>query len=233
MTDLDLETVRRKVRFFSTPEELRAWFLERHARDAEVWIGYPKKGCGRAGVTYAQAVDEALCFGWVDGQVRSLGPESYANRYTPRRPGSRWSQRNLQHIERLTREGRMHPAGQATFDRRNPRRAGYSFEERPRTLPPGLVREFRHDAAAWRYFDSQPPSYRRTSAFWEMSARQEATRRRRFTALLSASRDQRWIDLLSWGRQGGRPGPAPSAEVRPRPSPARRPRSRPRSQRST
>jgi uncharacterized protein YdeI (YjbR/CyaY-like superfamily) len=146
-------------------------------------------------------VEEALCFGWVDGIVRSLGPETYANRYTPRRKSSPWSRINLAKMAELERAGRLHPAGRAAFERRDPKAsAGYSFEERPAELSPDLLREFRTAPRAWSYFSTQPPSYRRTSVFWVMSAKQEATRRRRLGILIRASAQRTRIDLLSPGR---------------------------------
>ena len=105
------EEIRGKARFFSSPEELRRWFEKHHATEKELWIGYYKRGTGRKGVSYLEAVEEALCFGWVDGQVRSLDDRSYANRYTPRRPESRWSQVNVRKVGELRRAGRMRPAG--------------------------------------------------------------------------------------------------------------------------
>jgi hypothetical protein len=106
------------VRFFRRREQLRVWFEEHHSTAKEIWIGYYKRGVVKRGVTYAEAVEEALCFGWIDGQVRSIDESSYANRYSPRRPGSRWTQTNLQKAEELIRSGRMHPAGLEIYRQR-------------------------------------------------------------------------------------------------------------------
>lgn len=196
------EEVRRRARFFETPEALRAWFETHHATEPEVWIAYYKAGAGRRSVTYDQAVEEALCFGWVDGQVRSLGPDAYANRYTPRKAESRWSALNVRRVRALAAAGRLHPAGRAAFERRDPgRRAGYSFEERPSTLAPDLRARFRADPDAWAFFQRQAPSYRRTATFWVMSARRDETRGRRLGRLITASRAGRRVDLLAPGRR--------------------------------
>ena len=195
------EALRQKARFFPSPGALRRWFEAHHAQADELWIAYPKKGTGTRGISYEQAVEEALCFGWVDGQVRSLDERSYANRYTPRRPGSRWSRTNVQRVEELSREGRMHPAGLAAFSRRDPSTpAGYSFEERAGEFAPPLLRIFRADRDAWAFFHGQAPSYRWTATFWVMSARREETRHRRLQVVVESSRLHRRIELLSPGR---------------------------------
>jgi uncharacterized protein YdeI (YjbR/CyaY-like superfamily) len=111
------ETAPLRVHFFRRREELRAWFEKNHSREKELWIGYYKKGVPKSAVTYAEAVEEALCFGWIDGQVRSIDESSYANRYSPRRPRSRWTQTNLQKAEELARSGRMRPAGLEVYRR--------------------------------------------------------------------------------------------------------------------
>jgi uncharacterized protein YdeI (YjbR/CyaY-like superfamily) len=200
-----LEAIRAKVRFFTTVEALRAWLLEHHATESELWIGYPKKGADHPGISYPAVVDEALCFGWVDGVVRSLGPDAYANRYTPRKSKSPWSQINIAKVGELTRSGRMHASGLAAFARRDRTPAGYSYEERPSALDEALEKQFRGDRVAWAFFSRQPPGYRRTAIFWVQSAKQEATRVRRFVALIAASRAERLIDRLTPGKEGRRP----------------------------
>jgi uncharacterized protein YdeI (YjbR/CyaY-like superfamily) len=189
------------VRFFETRERLRAWFERNHDRATELWIGYYKVGTGRKGVTYDEAVEEALCFGWIDGLVRSLDAVSYTNRYTPRRRGSPWSRLNVAKVGALRRSGRMHEAGIRAFRARvDARPAGYSFEEPPRDFSPPLRRKFESNVPAWKFFERQPPSYRRTAAFWVMSARRETTRIRRLGVLLEASAQGRRLDTLSPAR---------------------------------
>jgi uncharacterized protein YdeI (YjbR/CyaY-like superfamily) len=184
---------------------LRRWFEKNHASTDELWIGYYKKGTGKPAVTYLEAVEEALCFGWIDGQVRSLDDLRYANRYTPRRSGSRWSRVNVAKVEELIRRGRMHAAGLRAFSERSRARAGYSFEGRPIVLASGLLAEFRRHRGAWRFFQSQPPSYRKTATFWVMSARRDETRRRRLSIVVDRSDRGLRIDLLSPGRRTVRP----------------------------
>jgi uncharacterized protein YdeI (YjbR/CyaY-like superfamily) len=186
--------------FFPRRELLRAWFEKNHATSHEVWIAYYKQGSGRTSVTYAEAVEEALCFGWIDGQVRALDASSYANRYTPRRAGSRWSAANVSKVEQLRRAGRMHPAGLEAYFARDPTQpAGYSSEDRPQEFDSPLLHEFRSDPRAWGFFQAQAPSYRRVSTFWVMSARREETRLRRLHFLMEHSRLGKRIDLLSPG----------------------------------
>jgi uncharacterized protein YdeI (YjbR/CyaY-like superfamily) len=179
--------------FFATPADLRAWFEANHARVSEVWIGYYKRESGRSGVTYRQAVDEALCFGWIDGQVRRLDAISYTNRYTPRRPGSIWSNVNTRRARELQASGRMTPAGLATFKARDPRAGKYSFEVRHDGLNEAYLLRLRRHPKAWSYFQAQPPHYRRTAGYWVMSAKQEVTRTRRFAQLLADCDSGRWL----------------------------------------
>jgi uncharacterized protein YdeI (YjbR/CyaY-like superfamily) len=189
---------RPKVRFFRDQRALRQWFLEHHAVEREVWIGYYKRGVAGAGVTYAEAVEEALCFGWIDGQVRSLDERRYANRYTPRRPGSRWSAVNLRKIQELSAAGRVRPAGAEALARG--RAANYLFEQPPRRLSRELAGLFRSNARAWAGFRAQPDGYRQTTAKWIMSAARPATRQRRLRTVMLASERGERIDLLSPGR---------------------------------
>jgi uncharacterized protein YdeI (YjbR/CyaY-like superfamily) len=189
-----------RARFFAQQEQLRAWFEKNHSRATELWIGYYKRGSDPPGVTYAEAVEVALCFGWIDGQVRSLDKRRYANRYTPRRPGSRWSQTNVAKVNELIRAGAMHPAGLKKFRERDPaQRAGYSFEERPFRLEPTLLREFQAAGAAWKYFRSQPAGYQRTAIFWVMSGRLPQTRGRRLQVVIRDSSEGRRVASLTPG----------------------------------
>ena len=189
-----------RVRMFADAGQLRAWFELNHGRARELWIGYYKKGVGKTAVSYPAALEEALCFGWIDGQLRSIDDERYANRYTPRRPGSRWSQTNVAKVRELRRAGRMRPSGLKAFRERDPDRpAGYSYEDRPKVLAPPLAREFRGHPCAWKYFLTQPPSYRRTITFWVMSGQRDETRRRRLGLLVQSSQREERMDLLRPG----------------------------------
>jgi uncharacterized protein YdeI (YjbR/CyaY-like superfamily) len=176
-------------RFFKTPAELRRWFRMNHATCAELWIGYYKKGSGRDGVSYKQAVDEALCFGWIDGLVRSVDEVSYTNRFTPRKARSPWSAINIARAQELIAERRMQPPGLAAFERRSDEGSGpYSYEQRKTAaLSPAERRVFKTNPAAWAFFSSQTPSYRRIAAWWIQSAKRDETRQRRLAVLIDAS----------------------------------------------
>ncbi|MEJ2219122.1 MAG: YdeI/OmpD-associated family protein [Gemmatimonadota bacterium] len=147
-----------------------------------------KKASGRPSITWPELVDELLCFGWIDGVRRSVDDVSYTIRVTPRKPKSIWSDKNTQRVQELTDEGRMTPAGLAAFDRRDPERAGvYSFEGDEPRLGERYEAELRANQAAWEFFQSQPPSYRKTATAWVVSARREETRRRRLATLIEDS----------------------------------------------
>jgi uncharacterized protein YdeI (YjbR/CyaY-like superfamily) len=177
-------------RFFATPARLRAWLEKHHAREKELWIGYWKKESGKGGVVYPQALDEALCFGWIDGVVRRLDDLSYMQRFTPRRAGSYWSSVNIAKAEKLAREGRMAPAGQAAFAGRDAQRERrYSFENRPREFDADLLRRFKADPKAWMFFQAQPPGWRRLAIWRVVSGKREATHLRRLDQLIEACRN--------------------------------------------
>lgn len=171
---------------FASPAAFRAW-LRRHGRRASsLVVRFLKVGVARRGLTYAQALDEALCWGWIDGVRRRHDADSYTIRFTPRRARSTWSRVNVAHVERLIREGRMAKPGLAAFQAREEARTGlYAFERRAMGLSPAYRRAFREEPGAWRWFEAQPPWYRRTCAFWVMSARREQTRQRRFATLIA------------------------------------------------
>jgi uncharacterized protein YdeI (YjbR/CyaY-like superfamily) len=187
------------VRYFASAADLRAWLAEHHGSAVELWVGFYKKGTGRASVTYAECVDEMLCFGWIDGVRKSVDGERYTVRCTPRKTKSYWSVVNRRRYAELDRRGRVAPAGRAAFARREERTGRYSFENRPRRLPPAYAKAFRADEKAWAFFAAQPPGYRRLAAWWIVSAAREETRARRLAALIAESRRGR--------RVGARPKP--------------------------
>jgi len=173
--------------FFGSAQELRAWFEAHHADAAELWVGFYKAHTGKTGVVYPEAVEEALCFGWIDTTVRRIDAERYANRFTPRRPGSSWSAANRRKFEELEHAGRVHESGRRAFDRRTASATPqYSSVVRLR-LSPEFVARLRAQPSADRYFRSRPRSYRRRATFWVMSAVHPETRSRRFEMLLSAA----------------------------------------------
>lgn len=176
-----------KVVHFASAAALRRWLERHHATAAELYLGFYRKGSGKGGPTYAEALDELLCFGWIDGVVRRVDDVSFCHRVTPRKPGSIWSRINVGHVERLTRAGRMQPAGLAAYAARRADRTGvYSFERESATLPAGFTAIFRRERPAWAFWNRQPPGYRRTLTHWVTSAKQEATRRRRLDRLIAA-----------------------------------------------
>ena len=172
---------------FRTPAAFRAWLTRNHAKATELVLRCFKTHAADQGVTYAQALDEALCFGWIDGVRRRVDGDSFSVRFTPRRPRSIWSRVNIAHVERLTKAARMTKPGLAAFAARTEARTGvYSFE-RPATLAPAYARILRANAAAWAYYQSQAPWYRRTTTHWIMSAKREDTRAKRLASLIGCS----------------------------------------------
>ena len=174
--------------FFDHREQFRHW-LERHAATStELLVGFHKVATQRARMTWSESVDEALCFGWIDGVRKRIDEGSYQIRFTPRKQGSIWSLVNVGKVGELTRQNRMQPIGIAAFESRVQARTGvYSFErEEAAALTPVEVREFQQHRQAWTYFQSAAPSYQRAITHWVVSAKQAATRDRRFAQLVQA-----------------------------------------------
>ncbi len=185
-------------RFFESSTEFRQWLQQNHTSAPDLLLGFYKKDSGKGGLTYPEALDEALCFGWIDGVRKSRDSLSYTIRFTPRKPGSIWSQVNVRHAERLIRENRMQSAGQKAFSARTAKRTGvYSFENKPQRFPAALEARFRSQTEAWSFWNAQPPGYRRIVMWWVLSAKQEATTDRRFAQVIADSAAQRRVDLLS------------------------------------
>ena len=164
---------------FASAADFRAWLEANHQTAGELWVGYYKKGSGKRSMTYGEAVEEALCFGWIDGITRRISDAVYSNRFTPRRPGSNWSAINIAKVAELTSQGRMRPAGLRAFEQRDPRRDGVYSYERKGELPPDSEDRLRANDAAWRYWQSETPSYRRGAVQWVLEAKREETRERR------------------------------------------------------
>lgn len=176
-----------KAKFFRTPQDFRKWLERNHAKVKELWVGYYKKDSGKVSITWPESVDEALCYGWIDGIRKSIDDKSYMNRFTPRRPDSIWSDINTKRVAELKKQGRMTPAGLAAFSLRDPKRSGrYSFENVPASFDRELERNFQARKDAWKFFEQQPPSFRRKSVFWVMSAKQPETRARRLAKLIES-----------------------------------------------
>ena len=188
-----------KVHFFETTAEWRAWLEANHATETEVEVGFRRKASGLPTMTWSEAVDEALCFGWIDGVRHSIDEISYRNRFTPRKPRSTWSNVNIAKVEALEAAGKMTPAGRAAFERRSEDRSGiYSFEgDRADALPEPYAAVLAADAAASAYFAARPRSYRRAAVHWVTSAKREATRERRLAQLVECSAEGRDVPPLS------------------------------------
>jgi uncharacterized protein YdeI (YjbR/CyaY-like superfamily) len=185
--------------FFATADEFRAWLEEHGGSQTELLVGFYKKGSGLPSMTWSDAVDQAVCFGWIDGQSKGIDEVSYRIRFTPRRSGSIWSKVNIAKVAKLTEQGLMRPAGVAAFGRRRADRSGvYSFErEEEARLEPDQEKRFRANEAAWEFFQSQPPWYRRTAIHLVVSAKRPETRERRLATLIEDSAAGRTIKQLT------------------------------------
>jgi uncharacterized protein YdeI (YjbR/CyaY-like superfamily) len=187
-----------KPTFFATPDEWRQWLARHHATAGELWVGFYKRGTARPSLTWPESVDQALCYGWIDGVRKSLGPESYVIRFTPRRAGSTWSKVNLARIEELEALGLMQPAGRTAHAARTTAKSGiYAYEQRAEArLSPEQERSFRRNRKAWSYFQAEAPWYRRNATYWVVSAKREETRAKRLTTLIADSAAGRRIKHL-------------------------------------
>jgi uncharacterized protein YdeI (YjbR/CyaY-like superfamily) len=185
--------------FFSTPAELRAWFEANHETATELWHGSYKKATGKPTVSWSEAVDEALCVGWIDSVRYSLDAERSAQRFTPRRKGSNWSAVNIAKVKELTAQGRMRAAGLAAFEARSAARSGvYSYEQRHLAkLDPAEEAAFRANEAAWAWFQARPPSYRQPATYWVVTAKRPETRARRLATLIEDSAAGRPVKPLT------------------------------------
>jgi uncharacterized protein YdeI (YjbR/CyaY-like superfamily) len=185
--------------FFETPAAFRAWLEAHHATTPELWVGYYKKGSGQLSVTWPESVDEALCFGWIDGLRKTIDDASYRIRFTPRTPRSNWSAVNVKRAEELAALGRMHPAGLSAFAQRAEARTGiYAYEQRgTATLDVAFEQQFQANKVAWAFFQAQPAGYRRTTIWWVMSAKKDETKRKRLATLIDDSAHGRTIKELT------------------------------------
>ncbi|MEM7584302.1 MAG: YdeI/OmpD-associated family protein [Acidobacteriota bacterium] len=183
--------------FFPTPAGFRAWLEAHHATTDHLWVGYYKKAAKKPSMTWEESVDEALCYGWIDGIRKSRDTESYVIRFTPRKPKSVWSKRNIDRVERLTAEGRMKAAGLAAFAFKDAHPdSGYATAVFDGALTDPMVSRFQENAGAWEFYQEQPPGYRKQTARWVMSAKREETRERRLTTLIEDSGNRLRIKQL-------------------------------------
>jgi uncharacterized protein YdeI (YjbR/CyaY-like superfamily) len=186
-----------KLKAFASARDFRKWLQANHETTSELLIRCFKVHAQDKGITYREALDEALCFGWIDGVRRAVDEESFSQRFTPRKSGSKWSAINVRRVKELKAGGKMHAAGLRAFARRNDGNSRrYSFEEKPSRLDPASARAFRANSRAWKFFKAQAPWYQRTSIFWVMDARKEVTRARRLAELITRSAHGEPIKLL-------------------------------------
>ena len=187
-----------KVKFFKSPADFRRWLESHHATTQELWVGYYKKDSGRPSLTWPESVDEALCFGWIDGIRKSVDDTSYTIRFTPRRPRSIWSAVNINRVRELTGQGRMRPAGQKAFEARTENRSGiYAYEQRQPELIEPYREKLRQNKGAWEFFEAQTASYRKAASWWVLSAKKEETRLKRFEKLIKDSAQGRTLSQFT------------------------------------
>ena len=187
-----------KITYFRSPADFGRWLEDHHATMKELWVGLYKKASGKPSITYSEAVDEAVCCGWIDGVRRRVDETAYTVRFTPRQPKSQWSAVNLKRVERLSAQRRMRPAGLKAFEGATEQERKYSFEQpRESRLRAADEHRFRRNRKAWDYFQAQPPWYRRTATFWVVSAKKEDTRERRLSALIADSEAGKEIKPLT------------------------------------
>ena len=175
-------------RFFKNASAFRKWLQSHHASAKELWVGFYKKGAGKPSITWPESVDEALCFGWIDGIRKSLDNESYMIRFSPRKRGSVWSAVNMRNVERLIKEKRMAPVGLKAYAARKEYRSGiYSYEQRSPELVEPYLAKLKRNKAAWEFFHAQPSSYRKMMNWRIVSAKKEETRLKRLKQLIEIS----------------------------------------------
>lgn len=174
-------------RFFATPAAFRRWLEKNHGKAKELWVGFHKVHTSKPSITWPQSVDAALCFGWIDGLRQGLDADVYMIRFTPRRSTSVWSAVNLKRVAELKKLGLMAPAGIAAFERRDPKAAGYTYGDQNIPFDAATLKTFRAAKPAWKFFEAQPPGYRRIVTHWVMSAKRDETRKRRLEQLMADS----------------------------------------------
>ncbi|MFZ0452260.1 MAG: YdeI/OmpD-associated family protein [Ignavibacteriaceae bacterium] len=188
-----------KIKFFKEPKDFRQWLEQNHTKYNELWVGYYKKSSGKRSIDWPQSVDQALCFGWIDGLRKSIDEESYKIRFSPRKSGSIWSAVNLKRAEELIELGLMQPAGLEAFKNKDEKKINrYSFERENVKLDKEYEKKFKSNKKAWDFFQSMVPSYRKPSLWWLMSAKQEETRLKRLNILISCSEAGEKIPQMKW-----------------------------------
>jgi uncharacterized protein YdeI (YjbR/CyaY-like superfamily) len=185
------------IRFFASSSQFRTWLKKNHGKAQELYVGFHKIGSGKPSITYSEALDEALCFGWIDGVRKSLNSTSYTIRFTPRKPKSTWSMVNTKRVRELAALARMQPAGTRAFEARDESKSKlYSYEAKNRELPGAYVKKLKANGKAWSFFQTQAPYYRRTASWWIVSAKKEETRLKRLDILIQDSAKQRRVGTV-------------------------------------
>jgi len=186
-----------KLTIFDSAAEFRNWLEKNHSLSSELWLGFYNQRSKKRSITYREALDEALCFGWIDGVRKSVNETTWMQRFTPRKAKSYWSAVNIQRFNELKDLGRVTLPGLRAFVQRTSESGKYSFESRPKKFPPAYEKQFKAKRTAWEFFWAQPPSYQRTSIFWVVSAKQEETRQRRLATLIADSEKGRRLGMLA------------------------------------
>ena len=183
-----------KAQYFESAEAFKKWLARNHSTQTEVLVGYHHKTSGKQGLSYSDSVDEALCYGWIDGVRKRVDDSRYTIRFTPRKPRSKWSLVNVRRVESLIAQKRMTKAGMDAYAARvNQKGIEYSYEVRRKSLTPAYQKKFEAKKRAWKYFNEQPPWYRRVTVFWVMTAKKEETQERRLATLIECSAKGEWI----------------------------------------
>jgi uncharacterized protein YdeI (YjbR/CyaY-like superfamily) len=186
------------IRYFASAEAFASWLEKNHDRVRELFMGFYKKGSRRGGLTYREALDLALAYGWIDGVRRSVNATSYTQRFSPRKASSNWSAVNKRRVEELIAAGAMRPPGLAAYQNRAAKKSGlYSYEQRPTAFEPADEKKVRANRKAWAFFEAQPPGYRRTAIWYVVSAVKEETRQRRLATLIQQCADGRRLGLVT------------------------------------
>lgn len=188
--------------FFSSADEFGQWLFENHQNLTEQWIGFYKVKSGKPSMNWSESVDQALCYGWIDGLRKSIDDDSYKIRFTPRKPKSHWSAVNLDKMKVLLAENLVSPAGVAIYEQRDKKNAKKaSFEQKEVKLPKEYSKELRANDLAWAFFNELPPSIKKPSIWWVISAKQETTRKRRLKILIESSENGERIPMLRWSKK--------------------------------
>lgn len=177
-----------KPKFFASPAAFRSWLQKHHRTTTELLVGFYKRDTGKPSITWPESVDQALCFGWIDGVRRRVNDERYTIRFTPRRPASVWSTVNIKRVAELEKRGLMQPAGSEAFARRSEEKSRiYAYEQRwSAAFDRSHLEKLQGDLEAWTFFQAQPPWYRRTATYFVVSAKKEETRLKRLDKLIAA-----------------------------------------------